>query len=146
MIAVNSLIFRKGFKDWDTTYRVDIGFEYTADLEKKITDLLFSNLETGGCLKIPWSILQPYIQKKEKIPYVDSSGLKVTPVENGLLISDSRMFSLCIREDQMEAIEKAVNNVKEEISASVERILHEFMAQRKPTQYESRHNKLASSA
>ncbi len=123
---MNSLIFRKGFKDWNTTYKVEIGFEYTADLEKKLTEVVIHHMDSNRSLTIPWCVFQPYLFDGDKTAYADASGLTIRPVSDGLLVSDSRMLCIHVHGDQLDAIRRTAGNVREEISSSVERILREF--------------------
>jgi hypothetical protein len=127
-MTLSSLIFRKGFKEWSTTYKVDIGFEYTADLEKKLTEVTLHHLDTKRSLTVPWSIFSTYLAGGDNAIYADSAGLTIRPAEDGILVSDSRMLCIHIHGDQMDAIKRAASNLKEDISQSVERILKEFTA------------------
>lgn len=130
---MSSLIFRKGFKEWGTTYKVDIGFEYTADLEKKLTEVTLHHLDTNRSLTVPWSIFSTYLAGGDNSIYADSAGLTIRPAEDGILVSDSRMLCIHIHGDQMDAIKRAASNLKEDISHSVERILKEFTAPKAST-------------
>lgn len=133
MRTLNSLIFRKGFKDWGTTYKVEIGFEYTADLEKRLTEVTLHNLDTNRSLAVPWTIFSTYLSGGEPAIYADSAGLTLRPIEDGILVSDSKMLCIHIHQDQMDAIRRAASNLKEDISSSVERILREFTAPKAST-------------
>lgn len=124
------MIFRKGFKEWSTTYKVEIGFEYTADLEKKLTDVTLHNLDTNRSLTVPWGIFSTYLVGGGNTIYADSAGLTIRPAEDGILVSDSKMLCIHVHRDQMDAIRRTASNLKEDISQSVERILKEFTAPR----------------
>jgi len=118
--------FKRGIKNWDTSYNVEIDFEYTADLEKRITEVVFYQPHTNLRVRVPWRVLKGYLDGTTSNVYVDSSGLKLEMVGNDLHISDSRFFHITVHEDQRRAIKIAARNVKERISSSVERILREF--------------------
>jgi len=135
---MNSLIFRRGYKDWKTTYKVEINFEYTADLEKRLTDVTLHQLDINRSVTIPWSIFKSYLDGREDSIYADASGLTIRTVDEGVLVSDSRFLNILIHRDQMEAIKRAAKNVKEDISESVERILREFTTHKVPSRYASR--------
>ncbi len=120
--------FKRGVKHWESTYNVEIDFEYTADLEKKLSDVIFHQPHTNLRVRIPWSILKDYLYGISTRPYVEPSGVKLEMVGNDLHISDSRFFHVIVHEDQRKAITVAARNVKENISSSVERILKEFAA------------------
>ncbi len=132
---MNSLIFRRGYKDWKTTYKIEIGFEYTADLEKKLTDVILSQVNINQSVRIPWSIFRSYLEDREDGIYADASGLTIRAGDEGLLVSDSRFLNILIHRDQMEAIKRAARNVKEDISESVERILRGFIPHEAPSRY-----------
>ncbi|MBN2014894.1 MAG: hypothetical protein JW778_06915 [Candidatus Altiarchaeota archaeon] len=127
---MNSLIFRKGFKDWKTTYRVEIGFEYTADLEKKLTNVILHQIDNNRTVSIPWSVLETFLNGGREGIYADAYGLVIRPIDDGILVSDSRFLKIIIHGDQVEAIKRAAKNVEEDISESVERILRDFSAHR----------------
>lgn len=127
---MNSLIFRKGFKDWRTTYKVEIGFEYTADLEKKLTNVTLHQIDNNRSVSIPWKILETFLNGGREGIYADAFGLVIRPSGDGILISDSRFLNIHIHEDQMRAIKRAAKNVEEDISESVERILRDFSTHR----------------
>ena len=126
------LRFKRGVKHWECTYNVEIDFEYTADLEKKIVEVVFHQPHTNLRLRVPWSILKDYLYGVSTRPYVESSGLRLQYVGNDLHVSDSRFFDVIVHEDQRHAITRAAKNVKENISSSVERILKEFAASPPP--------------
>ncbi|HDH41622.1 MAG TPA: hypothetical protein ENG12_04375 [Candidatus Altiarchaeales archaeon] len=134
---MNSLIFRRGYKNWKTTYRVEINFEYTADLEKRLTDVTLHQLDINRSVTIPWSIFRSYLDGDEDGIYADASGLTIRTVDEGILVSDSRFLNILIHRDQMEAIKRAAKNVREDISESVERILREFTTHKVPSRYGS---------
>ena len=123
---MNSLVFKKGFKNWTKSYKVEINFEYTADLEKKLTDLKLEMIDCGRSICVPWTIFKVYMRGGCEHSYADPSGLKIVPVDDGVVVSDSRFFDLQIHGDQMEAIKKVANNVSEDISDSIEKILRGF--------------------
>ena len=127
---MNVLRFRRGIKDWKTTYEVNIDFEYTADLEKRLTRITFYRPDLNRSITLPWSIFEPYLNGNEKTTYVDKSGIVIRVIDEGLFISDSRAFSIVVQRDQMTAIRIAANRIKEDISKSVERILREFSYRR----------------
>jgi len=135
---MNSLIFRRGYKNWKTTYKVEIDFEYTADLEKRLTDVVLHQLDINHNVTIPWSIFESYLDGEENGIYADASGLTIRTVDEGILVSDSRFLNILIHKDQMEAIKRAAKNVREDISESVERILRGFTAHKVPSRYAPR--------
>ncbi len=122
---MNKLRFRRGFKHWECTYDVEIDFEYTADLEKKITDIIFYQPQNNQKTRVPWDILRKYLEGSVSRPYINESGLKLEMIGEDLHISNSRFFHITVHEDQRKAICIAAKNVKENISSSVERILQE---------------------
>jgi hypothetical protein len=127
---MNSLIFRRGYKDWKTTYKVEIGFEYTADLEKRLTDVTLYLPDVNRSVRINWDIFKSYLNGREDGVYADASGLTIRRVDEGMLISDSRFLKVLVHRDQMDAINRAAKNVREDISESVERILREVIPHR----------------
>jgi hypothetical protein len=132
---MNSLIFRRGFKQWKTTYQVEIGFEYTADLEKRLTEVMLSQMDINRSVTIPWDIFQSYLDGGEESVYADASGLVIRTVDDGILVSDSRFLNILVHKDQAEAIKRAAKNVREDISESVDRILKESTTDRTRSGY-----------
>jgi hypothetical protein len=135
---MNSLIFRRGYKQWKTTYRIEIGFEYTADLEKKLTEVMLSQRDINRSVTVPWNIFKSYLDGGEDGVYADASGLIIKTVDDGILVSDSRFLNILVHKDQMEAIKRAAKNVREDVSESVERILKEFTTNRTRSGYTAR--------
>ncbi len=127
---MNSIVFRKGVKDWEMTYTVEIGFAYTADLEKELTDVILHQVDNNQKISIPWSIFKPYLVIGGSSIYADASGLVIKPVEGGVLVSDSRFLNILIQKDQMEAIKRTAKNIKEDVSKSIEKILKDFSSRR----------------
>ncbi|HIE34188.1 MAG TPA: hypothetical protein EYP86_03515 [Candidatus Altiarchaeales archaeon] len=130
MVEMNVLRFRRGIKNWKTTYEVYIDFEYTADLEKRLTNITFYQPEINRKIIIPWHILEPYLLNMETATYVEPSGLKIRVIDEGLLISDPHFLNIIVHRDQMNAIRIAARNVRKDISESVERILRESYSRR----------------
>jgi len=120
---MNILRFRKGFKNWRTTYNVEFDFGYDADLRKKINCVIFHLPKAGRKLAVPWRIFKGYLYNDSEGTYADSSGLCIRKVVNDLHISDSRFFSLIVQKDQLDAIKIAARRMLENVSVSVENIL-----------------------
>lgn len=135
---MNSLIFRRGYKNWRTTYKIDIGFEYTADLEKKLTSVTLHQMDIHRSVTIPWNIFESYLTGGEESVYADASGLTIRAVNEGVLVSNSHFLNILIHQDQMEAIKRAARNIQEDISESVDRILREFATHQAPSGHASR--------
>lgn len=123
---MNVLKFKKGCKDWETTYEVELDFEYTADLEKKITSIIIYRSDIGKKVVIPWQIFKLYLKGEVESSFTDSSGLMVKLIGRELYIANEYGFRVIIHNDQLEAIKHAAKNVVEDISSSVENILKEF--------------------
>ena len=132
-LKMNILRFRRGFKHWECTYTVEIDFEYTADLEKKITEIIFYQPQNNLRVRVLWDVLRKYLEGSVSRPYVNESGLKLEMVKNDLHISNSRFFHIKVHEDQRRAICVAARNVKENISSSVDRILRESVSVPSPS-------------
>ncbi len=122
---MNLLKFRQGYKEWEISYNVELDFEYTADLEKKITHIVLHQLSPKRSVRIPWGIFQPYLCGKEGV-YVDASGLRIKSAAGKIEVSDSRFLNIKIHEDQRKAIMVAEKRAVENISTSVENILTRF--------------------
>jgi len=124
-LKMNVIRFKRGVKHWECTYEVKIDYEYTADLGKKISDIIFYQPQTNLRVRVPWKILKNYLNGDLSTTYVDESGLKLEMDGKDLRISDSRLFHIKVHEDQRKCIHIAAIKVKEDISSSVERILRE---------------------
>lgn len=127
---MNVLKFKKGYKDWETTYEVELDFEYTADLEKRITSIILYKPDIGKTVVIPWRIFELYINGETESTFTDLSSLNIRFIDNELYVSNEHGFQVIIHKDQIEAIKIAAKNVEEDISASVENILREFAMKR----------------
>jgi len=123
---MNILRFKKGFKDWKTSYNVEFEFGYDSDLRKKISFIVFYLPKASKKLAVPWKIFSDYIHNESELSYADSTGLCMKRAVNGLHISDSKFFSLVVQKDQLEAIGIAAHRTLENVSVSVENILKEF--------------------
>ena len=124
---MNVLKFDKGFKD--ASYEVELDFEYTADLEKKITSIIIYRPDIGRKVVIPWQIFRLYLRGDNETSFADSSGMRVMLVDKGLYITDRLGFRILICMEHIEAIKHAARNVVEDVSSSVENILKEFSMQ-----------------
>lgn len=124
-----NLIFRKGYKDWETTYEVEFDFEYTPEMKKKITDIIFYCHDLKQKISIPWQIFEEFLLGKPEGIFANSSGLKIRSVNSGIHISNGHFLNLLIHRDQIMAIKAAAKNITEDVSASVENILSEFVVQ-----------------
>lgn len=129
-LKMNVLKFKRGYKDWETTYEVELDFEYTADLEKRITSIIIYRPDIGKKVVIPWRIFELYLNGETESIFADSSGLRIRVVDNELYVTNEHNFRVVIHEDQIEAIKRAARNVVEDVSSSVENILREFSMQR----------------
>lgn len=119
------LKFRKGSRR-ENIYDVDIDFEYTADLEKRVTKAVFHQPKTKFKAKVPWEVLEKYLTGREIRAYADSSGLKIQFNDGNLHITNPPFLHLVVTEKQQQAILSAAYQLKENISSSVERILDSF--------------------
>jgi len=131
---MNVLKFRRGYKNWDMSYNVELDFEYTADLKKRITHIILHQLSPPRSVRIPWIIFQPYLNGKEGV-YIDSSGLKIRAINGEIHISDSGFLKIKIHEDQRNAIKLAEKRVRRDISSSVENILKRFARNRAENEF-----------
>lgn len=127
---MNVLKFKKGYKDWETTYVVELDFEYTADLEKRITSIIIYRPDIGKKVVIPWQIFELYLKGEIESTFADSSGLRIKLIDDELYVTNEHDFRVVIHGDQIEAIKRAARNVVEDVSSSVENILREFSMQR----------------
>ncbi len=125
-----NLIFRKGYKDWKTTYEVEFDFEYTSDLRKTITDVIFYCPELKQKIAIPWHIFEGFLDGKTEGIFANASGLKIKPFNGEIHISNGHFLDLLIHRDQVMAIKVAAMNIIADVSISVENILSEFAAQK----------------
>ncbi len=98
---METLRFRKGCKNWDTTYEVSLISEYTPDLEKKITHAALFRPETNQNIRIPWGVLEGYLNG-EKTPLAGKD-LSIKPTAAGLyLMRNGSGFTM--HKDQMRAV------------------------------------------
>ncbi len=125
---MNILRFKQGFKNWKTSYDVEFEFGYDSNLRKRINSVIFYLPKAGRKLTVPWKIFRGYVHSELEPSYVDSTGLCIERVVNGLHISDSKFFNLVIQRDQLEAIGVAARKGLENVSVSVENILKEFIS------------------
>lgn len=125
---MNVLRFKKGCKNWDTTYEAELDYEYTAEQEKRITSLILFRPDTGKKAVIPWSVFEMCSQGQSG--YTDETGLCVKSTCNGLFVSCGYAFNILIHTDQVAAIKRAAKNLAGNLSFSVENILREYSMQR----------------
>ncbi|HDN83262.1 MAG TPA: hypothetical protein ENG50_02735, partial [Candidatus Altiarchaeales archaeon] len=97
-------------------FNVIIDYEYTLELEKKITSLLFYVPKTGKCLRVDWKVIEPYLRGKERSLYIREDGLSIKVIANKLVISDSRFTKIIIYPNEMELILRAVEDIKRSVS------------------------------
>ncbi|MEA3255637.1 MAG: hypothetical protein U9Q22_07360 [Candidatus Altiarchaeota archaeon] len=126
---MNVLKFKKGYSGYETGYEVELDFEYTADLEKRITSIILYRPDIGKKVVIPWQIFKLYLRGETETAFADSSGLRVRLRGKELYITNGQGFHVVIRGDQIEAIKRVARNVVEDVSSSVENILKEFSMQ-----------------
>ena len=126
---MNVLRFRKGCKKWDTTYEVELDFEYTTSQEKKVTALILHMPEYGKRASVPWDVFSQYAEGRSQAPYADSSNVKIMYLEGRLYISNGGSFNVVIHEDQMAAIKRAAKNIESDVSYSVENIFRQYSIQ-----------------
>ena len=122
------LRFKKGYKNWDTTYEAELDYEYTTQSLKKITTLTVRKPELGRSVEIPWNLVESYIQGERDTPFIDETGIMIKYVQGMFQITGNN-FSLVIQPDQVAAIRIAANNVVRGVSYSVENILREYSLQ-----------------
>jgi hypothetical protein len=127
---MNVLRFKKGYKNWETTYEVELDYEYTASFEKKITSLILYRPDMGRRVAIPWQAFEQFSQPGSEGAFVDSTGLKIRYANGGLDVSNGQNFNVRILSDQAAAIKRAARNVSQDVSCSVENILREYSSQR----------------
>ena len=123
---MNVLRFKKGYKNWETTYEAELDYEYSASFEKKITSLILYRQDMGRRVSIPWHAFEQFTQPGTNGTYADSSGLKVRYAEGGLDVSNGLNFLVRIHADQVAAIKRAAKNISQNVSSSVENILMEY--------------------
>ncbi len=124
-----NLIFRKGYKDWETTYEVEFDFEYSSDMKKRITGIILYCHDIKQRIAIPWHIFEEFLAGKTDGIFANPSGLRIKSVNGGLHISNGHFLNLLVHRDQIMAIKTAAKNITEDISTSVENILSEFAVQ-----------------
>jgi hypothetical protein len=127
---MNVLRFKKGYKNWETTYEVELDYEYSASFEKKITSLILYRPDMGRRVSIPWQAFEQLSQEGSSGAFVDSTGLKIRYANGGLDVSNGQNFNVRILPDQAAAIKRAARNVSQDVSCSVENILREYSSQR----------------
>jgi hypothetical protein len=127
---MNVLRFKKGYKNWETTYEVELDYEYTASFEKKISSVILYRPDMGRRASIPWQAFQQFSQPGQEGAFVDSAGLKIRYANGGLDVSNGQNFSVHILPDQVAAIKRAARNISQNVSCSVENILREYSSQR----------------
>jgi hypothetical protein len=119
---MNVLRFKKGYKNWEMTYEVELDYEYSASFEKKITSLILYRPDMGRRVSIPWKAFEQFSQEGSIGAFIDSTGLKIRYANGGLDVSNGP--------DQAAAIKRAARNVSQDVSCSVENILREYSGQR----------------
>jgi hypothetical protein len=125
---MNVLRFKKGYKNWETTYEAELDYEYSASFEKKITSLILYRPDMGRRVSIPWKAFEQFTQPGTGGAYADSTGLKVRYADGGLEVSNGQNFSVKIQPDQAAAIKRAARNISQDVSCSVENILREYIS------------------
>jgi hypothetical protein len=123
---MNVLKFKKGCKNWETTYEAELDFEYTHEQRKRISSLIIHRPDTGRKVAIPWQIFESYANHSNAGVFADQTGLKLGLANDGLEVSCGQSFNVVIHEDQIAAIMRAARNVTEDVSYSVESILMEY--------------------
>lgn len=123
------LRFKKGYKNWDTTFEAELDYEFTTQNIKKVSTLIIKKPETGKRISIPWNIVEEYIRGERNEPFIDETGTKIKYL-NGTFQITGNNFNLIIHPDQVKAIRLAAANMVRDISYSVENILREYSMQR----------------
>jgi hypothetical protein len=123
---MNVLRFTKGYNNWETTYEVELDFEYTENLEKKISSLIIYRQDLGKKAVIPWQVFENYATGQKEGSFADASGLRIGSINGKLSITQGYNFNVIMHEDQIEAIRRAAKNIVEDVSYSVENILKEY--------------------
>ena len=123
---MNVLKFKKGCKEWETSYEVELDYEYSEDLEKEITSVILYRQDLGKKAVIPWGIFKKFTCGSNEGTFIDSSGLRIGFIKGKLSVSQGYSFNIIIHEDQIDAINRAAKNIVEDISYSVENILKEY--------------------
>lgn len=126
---MNLLKFKSRYGKMEYVYEVEIDFEYTSDLEKRITSVILYRPDINRQVTVPWNILKPYLNGKIDGVFANASGLRIHAIDKGIMITDSCFFNLLIHNDHANLIKIAAKKIKENISTSVERILGEFTVQ-----------------
>lgn len=119
------LKFKKGFKDWNTTFTVKINCEYTSELEKVITTIEFYLPEKLKSVIIPWRAFEPFL-RGQTTPYADGTGLDISAKGGSIDVRDGKGFMIEIREDQVNSILIACSRLQEEISPSVQKLKDDY--------------------
>lgn len=123
---MNSLKFKRGFKDWDQTYEVKIVPEYTADLEKIITSVEFYDPAKGLKAQIPWNAIEPFLIGRTSVPYFDEKGLNVRVDGTSIIISNSRGLKIKVKEDQAKSIYLTANRMLDDITDAVRKLAGDY--------------------
>ncbi len=123
---MNVLRFKKGYKDWETTYDVELDYEYDERLEKKMSSLIICRQDLGKKAVVPWQVFENYATGHMEGTFADASGLRIGRVNGKLSITQGYNFNVVIHQDQIEAIRRAAKNLVEDVSSSVENILKEY--------------------
>ncbi len=127
---MNVLRFKKGYKNWETTYEAELDYEYSASFEKKITSLILYRPDMGRRVSIPWQAFEQFTQPGTDGTYADSAGLKIRYADGRLDVSNGQNFLVRIHADQVAAIKRAAKNISQNVSCSVENILREYSSHR----------------
>lgn len=119
----NILKFKKGFKNWSTTFDVKINCEYTPDLEKSITTIEFHLPRKSDAVTISWHVLEPFLMGTTT-PYTDGRGLDIS-VEGKTIHIDGKGFVIRIHEDQAKSILIVCNRLRDDVNPSVQNLKNE---------------------
>ncbi len=125
---MNLIRFKKGYNNWEITYEVELDFEYTPDLKKRITSVIFYRPDIEHRISIPWRIFRAYLDGDVKTAFANSSGLSIRVI-NGEIHISAPEFNLLIHRDQAIAIRNAAKNLVENVSVSVENIFRKSAMQ-----------------
>jgi len=118
------LYFKSGVSSWRQNIKVDFDYEYTADLEKRITHIRLTLPDRNQTLRIPWKTFQQYLDPNNKTPFADAFGFSIQPSQNSLVVSDNG-DELTLHQDQLRAIKHTAEKFQKEVASSIMRIREE---------------------
>ncbi|MFH1722722.1 MAG: hypothetical protein ABH950_08990 [Candidatus Altiarchaeota archaeon] len=118
-VEVTIVHFTRGINKWDRNYTAAFRFEYTADLEKRIKSVSFHDEESKRSAVIPWTVLKGFLEDTSIVPYTNISGITLSKVADGLLLSDPHGLNITVHADQKSALRLTAKKVEGDLTADV---------------------------